>query len=182
MSLYQLRAELLDLPAVWENRLAAERVDALDGRRARAIEAELTELASLGSFRLTKSPWARSPITDPGEVTRAAELLERFRTESLPQTWRQLAEATAALGLNAPSRTVSGWRRSSMGRDRTDTPGMHRRRLRPRLRRGHRGARKRPARRTGTSALTDWLVELSACALARPRRSPQWARARPRAL
>ena len=110
ISLSQLRAELLDLPAVsGELRLAAERVDALDGRRAREIEAELTELASLGSFRLTKSPWARSPITDPGEVTRAAKLLERFRTESLPQTWRQLAEATAALGLNAPS-TVSGWR------------------------------------------------------------------------
>jgi len=111
ISVYDIRAELLARESTKnELRFKGETLERLGADRARGVEDDLGEFASLGGVSLSSdgSPWASSPIISSEQVQQAYEAVEEFSAHTVPNALKLLRAAAAETSL-APPNTIVSW-------------------------------------------------------------------------
>ncbi|MGH3908917.1 MAG: AAA domain-containing protein, partial [Pseudonocardiaceae bacterium] len=113
MSIFELQAELLALPAARRSdvRLTGNTLEALSADVVRHVQDDIARLVATGGLRIVRgeSPWARSPVRTEAEVRDALERLTQLTTATLDQTRARLDALLAASGLRRPA-GLDQWR------------------------------------------------------------------------
>lgn len=113
MSIFELQAELLALPALRRSdvRLTGTTLQALSADVVRPVQDDIAHFVATGGLRIVRgeSPWARSPVRTEAEVRDALERLTQLTTTTLDETRARLDELLAASGLRRPT-GLDQWR------------------------------------------------------------------------